>query len=175
MQNYLKHIPCVWRRALCWLMILALGINIILPAFAQSAISRSLLAAGVQVFLSSSFTLLLLKAVRIQPDNPFQFDFIVDQGSSKLSDDELKRESKKLIRYFLAALTTPENDLWVNLSPYEKDRIIPQSFGITEMGRDLLGQDYLLKQITATLLYHEGELGKKYWDQVNKMRPRFTS
>jgi hypothetical protein len=50
------------------------------------------------------------------------------------------RSRTKLIKYFLASLTIPEKDLWVNLSPYEKDRIIPQSFGLTEMGRDLLSR-----------------------------------
>ena len=60
----------------------------------------------------------------------------------------------------------PEKDLWVNLSPYEKDRIIPQSFGLTEMGRDLLGEDYMLKQITASLIYPEGEIGKQFWKRV---------
>ena len=72
----------------------------------------------------------------------------------------------KLIKYFLASLTIPEKDLWVNLSPYEKDRIIPQSFGLTEMGRDLLAEDYMLKQITASLIYPEDEIGKKFWKRI---------
>ena len=60
------------------------------------------------------------------------------------------------------SLTIPEKDLWVNLSPYEKDRVIPKSFGLTEMGRDLLAEDYMLKQITASLIYPEDETGKKF-------------
>ena len=79
---------------------------------------------------------------------------------------QLKEESTKLIKYFLASLTIPEKDLWVNLSPYEKDRIIPQSFGLTEMGRDLLAEDYMLKQITASLIYPEDEIGKKFWKRI---------
>jgi hypothetical protein len=35
---------------------------------------------------------------------------------------QLKQESDKLIKYFMATLAIPEKDLWVNLSPYEKDR-----------------------------------------------------
>jgi len=69
-----------------------------------------------------------------------RFDFIVDTGNSKLENEAFKKESEKLIRYFLATLTVPEKDLWVNLSPYEKDRIIPDVFGTTEMGRDLLAK-----------------------------------
>ena len=63
-------------------------------------------------------------------------------------------------------MTIPEKDLWVNLSPYEKDRIIPQSFGLTEMGRDLLAEDYMLKQITASLIYPEDETGKRFWKRI---------
>ena len=34
------------------------------------------------------------------------------------------------------------------------------------MGRDLLEQDYVLKQITASLIYPEKQLGKTFWDKV---------
>jgi len=34
------------------------------------------------------------------------------------------------------------------------------------MGRDLLAQDYMLKQITASLIYPQDNLGKKFWDRV---------
>ena len=50
--------------------------------------------------------------------------------------------------------------------PYEKDRIVPNSFGLTEMGRDLLAEDYMLKQITASLIYPEDETGKKFWKRI---------
>ncbi len=53
----------------------------------------------------------------------------------------------KLIKYFMAALTIPEEDLWVNLSPYEAHRITPQKLGETELGKSLLSQDYILKQL----------------------------
>ena len=121
---------------------------------------------GVMVHLSPPLDPPILKGIKVHPDNPFQFDFILDKGDSELSNDQLKSESAKLIKYFLASLTIPEKDLWVNLSPYEKDRIIPNSFGLTEMGRDLLAEDYMLKQITASLIYPEDEVGKKFWKRV---------
>jgi hypothetical protein len=123
-------------------------------------------APGVRVGLSPEFNPPILKGIRVHPDNPFRFDFILDKGDNELDNDQIKYESSKLIKYFLASLTIPEKDLWVNLSPYEKDRIIPQSFGLTEMGRDLLAEDYMLKQITASLIYPEGEVGKKFWKRV---------
>ena len=48
----------------------------------------------------------------------------------------------------------------------EADRIIPDNFGLTEMGRDLLAQDYLLKQIASSLSNPDTDLGKKFWDGV---------
>ncbi len=125
---------------------------------------------GTMVSLSPAAKPTVLRAITVHPENPFLFDFIVEPQKGSAKDQAqtlaLKVESEKLIRYFLASLAMPEEDLWVNLSPYEKDRIIPESFGKTEMGRDLLAQDYLLKQITASLIYPEGETGKAFWEKI---------
>ena len=96
---------------------------------------------GTMVMPSVHFVPPMIKGMIIDPENPFGFDFILDTGTATLSDQELESESAKLVRYFLASLTMPENSLWVNLSPYEKDRIIANQFDRTEMGRDLLAQD----------------------------------
>ena len=126
----------------------------------------SLPAPGTMIHLSPVSNPPVLKGIKVHPDNPFRFDFILDKGDSQLANEQLKQESNKLIKYFLASLTIPEKDLWVNLSPYEKDRIVPEGFGQTEMGRDLLAQDYILKQITASLIYPEDETGKKFWKRI---------
>jgi hypothetical protein len=123
-------------------------------------------APGAMVNLSPAFEPAMLKGVTVHKDNPFLFDFIVDVGQDKLTGAPLKEEGEKLIKYFMAGLTIPEKDLWVNLSPYEKDKITTDALGQTELGRDLLAQDYLLKQITASLIYPEDQLGKKFWDRV---------
>ena len=107
---------------------------------------------GTMASLSPAFAPPILKGIKVHTDNPFQFDFILDKGDSDLNNAQIKDESGKLIKYFLASLTIPEKELWVNLSPYEKNRIVPESFGQTEMGRDLLAEDYILKQITASLV-----------------------
>jgi|GEM_PF-1663161 len=135
-------------------------------ALAQSALS--LPSPGSMVNLSPSFVPVMLRGIKVYPDNPFKFDFIIDSGNTGLKVDELKSESEKLARYFLATLTTPEEDLWVNLSPYEDDRIIPEPLGQMDMGRDLLAQDYILKQITASLIYPDSETGQDFWEKVYK-------
>ena len=144
----------------CFLVTSLMGPN---PVFAQEF---RLPAPGVMVHLSPEFNPPILKGIKVHPDNPFRFDFILDKGDSQLSNDQIKVESSKLIKYFLASLTIPEKDLWVNLSPYEKNRIVPESFGQTGMGRDLLAEDYMLKQITASLIYPEGEVGEKFWKRI---------
>ena len=134
------------------------------PAYAQN--SLSLPSPGQAVTLSPLFRPTVLAGMKMYPDAPFRFDFIVDEGDAGLAGDAFKNETEKLVKYFLASLTIPEQDLWVNLSPYEKDRIAPGALARTELGRDLLAQDYLLKQITASLVDPQKDLGKDFWDRV---------
>ncbi len=140
--------------------------------------SVNLPEAGAKLSLTSAFMPVTIKGMTVYPDNPFQFDFIVDPGDGDndvetgfktvSTDEVIAKESEKIIKYFLASLTIPEENLWVNLSPYEKNRIANEEFGQTEMGRDMLAQDYLLKQLTASLTDPNDELGKRFWDKLYK-------
>jgi hypothetical protein len=170
----MKHpIKCLyWRRIICLIVAVCFIVTSLNVPSAQ-ALDLRLPSPGVMVHLSPEFNPLILKGVKIHADNPFKFDFVIDKGDAfsggiakPYQQELLKQEASKLIKYFLASLTTPEKDLWVNLSPYEKNRIIPQSFGMTEMGRDLLAEDYMLKQITASLIYPEDEVGRKFWKRI---------
>ncbi len=137
----------------------------LLPFPKVSAQELVLPAPGTMVQVSPAFVPPLLRGIKVNPSDPFQMEFILDRGGHPASRD-INEESRKLVKYFLAGLTIPEKDLWVNLSPYEKDRIVPESFGQTEMGRDLLAQDYLLKQLTASLVYPESEIGQEFWKRI---------
>ncbi|MBF0388281.1 MAG: hypothetical protein HQL20_10615 [Candidatus Omnitrophica bacterium] len=83
---------------------------------------------GARIGLSAAFVPALLKGVKVYPNDPLRLDFILDKGeagngvvmdrahsesTSGASADDLKNESKRLIKYFLASLTVPEKDLWV--------------------------------------------------------------
>lgn len=135
-----------------------------MPLSAQEVLS--LPAPASLISLSTPIEPVVLKGIKVDIKKPFKFDFIMDIGQSKASEENLRQDANKLIRYFLAALTVPDRDLWVNLSPYEKDRIITDEFSLTEMGRDLLAQDYILKQITSSLIYPESPTGKVFWDKI---------
>jgi hypothetical protein len=123
---------------------------------------------GTALNFTGSFDPLIFKGMIVHPENPWLFDFILNIGHVQPGEDELKDEGLKMIRYFLSALTIPEKEIWVNLSPFEKDRITSANLAETEMGDELLAQDYLLKQLTASLLSPDHPVGKKFWDRVNE-------
>ncbi len=145
------------------IILFAFLVNTLGPFPVVRAEDLGLPVPGMMVQLSPSFNPPVFKGITVSPRDPFKFNFILEKGDDP---SNLDQESSKLVKYFLASITTPENDLWVNLSPYEKNRIIPDSFGRTDMGRDLLAEDYILKQITASLIYPEGETGKRFWRRV---------
>jgi hypothetical protein len=136
--------------------------------FHDVAMAQVFVPSVPSIILSAPFTPPLVRGLTLHPDNPLQFDFIVDPGDDHLQGEAFQQESLKLIKYFLVALTVPEGDMWVNLSPYEKNRIIPEQFGKTEMGRDLLLQDYALKQLTASFMNPKDALGADFWKRVEK-------
>ena len=159
-----KHNSLLYRTISLIVVLAFLSTSIIPPSYAQSLMN--LPVPGTMVMQSPAFVPVLLKGMTIHPEDPFRFDFIVDSGNTDFEQEEIKRESEKLVKYFLASMTIPKDDLWVNLSPYESDRIIPDELGKTELGRDMLAQDYLLKQLTASLMYPEDELGSEFWNRV---------
>jgi len=126
----------------------------------------SLPSPGQMVSLSASFHPLLIEGLQYDPKLPFRFGFIIRPGDKKVSDSELQDESMGLVKYFLATLTLPQEDVWVNLSPYEKDRIIPQNLAFTRLGGDLLAQDYILKQLASSLIFPDGQVGQVFWKEV---------
>ena len=158
-------------KAISLFVILAFGESVLFPSYIPKALAQNALgmpSAGTLVNLSEPFTPLIVRGLQVFPKDPLRLNFIIDQAESKLENQELKKETEKLISYFLSALTLKEDNLWVNLSPHEKHRIIPDDLARTEMGRDMLAQDYLLKQVTASLIHPEGKTGKEFWGRVYK-------
>ena len=135
-------------------------------SYAQGFDVKQLPKPGSVVAVSPVFMPLTLKGLVLHPDNALKFDFLMDTGNSRMQGEALNTEALKIMTYFLTAMTMPEEDMWVNLSPYEKGKMIENNFGNTVMGRDLLAEDYVLKQLTASLVYPEKTLGKKFWGEI---------
>ena len=100
------------------------------------------------------------------PLDPSSFDLIIKKGSIILSPDDKQTEYIRQFKYFLSALTIPDQDQWVNLSPYEHDRIIPENFGRTVMGSDLLEQDRILKLTVSDMMHPDSPTGRAFWKRV---------
>ena len=157
-------LPTRWTSLLTALVFAA---NMLCPlSLAQAQTVLNLPLPGVMVRTTDGYNPPLLGGMVLHPENPFQFDFILQTGDERLAGPDLQAESTRLIKYFLTALTVPEDQQWVNLSPFERDRIIPSGFDQTEMGRDMLAQDYLLKQLSASLLNPEERVGQEFWQRV---------
>ena len=148
------------------LIVCLVGTGIPAPREAHGRTAPEIPRLGELVPASPDYAPPTLAGLKIYPDNPFRFDFLIDPGDSRLTQEAQRDEFTRLIKYFLAALTIPEGDLWVNLSPFEKDRIMTDAFGRTQMGRDMLVQDYMLKQMSASVIYPESEVGENYWREV---------
>jgi hypothetical protein len=148
---------------ICLLLAVFLVITPLAPyaAVDNTTPSLTLIAPG------TDYAPAVIKGLKLYPDQPFNFDFIIDKGNSKLSGEALKEETAKMVEYFLAALTIARKDIWVNLSPYEQGRIIPEKFSQTKMGMELLAQDYLLKQLAASLTNPASDLGRKFWQKID--------
>ena len=116
--------PPLWRWFFSGILILVFLVNCLGPI--AQAQEFYLPTPGVMVRLSPEYNPPILKGLKVHPENPFRFDFILDKGdgydrhpehSEGSHQEQLKIEATKLIKYFLASLTIPEKDLWVNLSP----------------------------------------------------------
>jgi hypothetical protein len=118
--------------------------------------------------LSKDYSCPVMRGLRIDPDDLLNLTFYVDGWDDETVSSE---QASDLIGYFLAALTIPESDIWVNLSPYEDSHVLPESLGKTALGRGLLGQDYVLKQLASSLTHPDSETGRAYWSDVGA---RFT-
>lgn len=114
--------------------------------------------------LSHDFHDPVLKGLKINPNDISDISFLVDSGNAK---NLSKQESQRLINYFLAALAIDDNSLWVNLSPYEANRILDHKLANTELGRDMLAQDYILKQLSSSLTHPKNKLGQSYWQKID--------
>jgi len=154
------------KRRFSWAVALVLTLSLLNNGIGWCSISQGTAIRPESLRLvpvSPKYSCPVLVGLKLHPDNPQKIDFIFDTADKAKLDD---REAARLVKYFMAGLTIPSADLWVNLSPYEPGRIVTPSLSITDLGKDMLDQDYLLKQLSASLTYPESEAGKAYWAAI---------
>ena len=121
MNTLRRNRTSLFHRALSSFIALTFIFSLVIPPTNVSAQTvLNLPIPGAMVPISNAFAPSIVKGIYIYPDNPLKFDFLVDTGDTGFEGTALKAESMKLIKYFLAALTISEDQMWVNLSPYEK-------------------------------------------------------
>jgi hypothetical protein len=149
--------------AMCF-VILCVGVQ---PLHAELLLPTSQIAP---ITLSQTSAPAMLKGIRINPNNLFNIEFVIDPGDQKIIPSS---ETSRLIQYFLAGLTMPQKDIWVNLSPYESTRIMKDELARTDLGKDLLIGDYVLKQLAASLTDPRSALGKEFWSTDDRTSKDF--
>lgn len=115
---------------------------------------------------SEDYTPLLVRGLRVNGLDASEMNFVVDGGNDDPSPIHQRRENDKCLDYFMTSLAVKEDNLWVNLSAYESNRMLPKELEGTIMGRDMLAQDCLLKRFTASLLHPDHRIGRQYWHEV---------
>lgn len=147
--------------------ILSILLNSVLQA--KSAYAQEILPSPTKLIsISKPAEDFVLTGLKFDQNNPHNIEFLFDAGAKFPSESDKERN----LQYFLAAMALPLEDLWINLSPYEQDRIQADSLNGTDLGNGLLEQDYILKLLSSSLTYPKSSLGSKYWDEVNEVEDK---
>jgi hypothetical protein len=125
---------CSWVLVLLFVVSL-FGADLAYFGQVQAAPGLQLPEPSAMIKLSTPCSYPGLVGLKLDPKNPLNIQFLVNPSDKKTVT---KEEAATLIRYFLAGLAINEDDLWVNLSPYEADQMIPEYLAITDLGRDML-------------------------------------
>lgn len=148
---------------MAFVMTLGSGLSNFLVENIAEAAELALPAPDQILNVSNDFSYPILRGVKFNPQDPLNLEFIFDSHSKDIVN---KEDANQLIEFFVAGLSIAEEDMWVNLSPYESQRVIPEVLSNTALGRDMLAQDYFLKQLSSSLTSPNGEYGAEYWEKV---------
>ncbi|MFA4854564.1 MAG: hypothetical protein WC616_04345 [Candidatus Omnitrophota bacterium] len=97
------------------------------------------------------------------------FKVLLDKGTNpKQVEQQLKAETKELLKYFLIGVTLPNDKFWVNLRPDSPKQIIDFNLEETDIGKIMLEADLQLKKDTAAFTSPQTPEGKEYWNRLYK-------
>jgi hypothetical protein len=148
-----------------------------LGAQSEVSSSREILQFGPSIQFqrrTQPYTPTRLTAMRVEVNEPWGVNFVVNTGNSGLSGESLQREAEKVTAYFWESVAVAGENNWVNLSPFESNRMLPAPLGGTRLGRSYLETDLKLKELSASLLHPDCDTGKAYWKELYaRARSRF--
>lgn len=115
----------------------------------------------------------LVAGMAFQEGNWLQpgFKMVYAEQDGAPSKDELQRLQVRLGRYLNTFLVVAPQHHHVSLSPLAEHAGLPAPLARTELGRDLLLQDVVLKYYTACLLYPGSHLGAEFWRRLEQIAP----
>lgn len=147
-------------RLISKLFLLIFVLNLVIVVNPANVLATDAIIPAPQALLLSvrNIDKLELLGLSLNSNNSREIDFYLSQSTNFT-------EANKILEYFFTALTIPQKKWWVNLSPYEPDRIIDNELNQTKLGRDMLIQDYVLKQFSSSLTVPDSDIGQVYWKE----------
>ncbi|MCP3956475.1 MAG: toll/interleukin-1 receptor domain-containing protein [bacterium] len=114
----------------------------------------------------------LIGGMVISASNPLQpgFKLLADGSRPSPTEEEQVELAMRLRNYLNASLVVQPDLLKVDLSPYDDYCGIPRALRHTELGRDLLAQDVVLKDYTARLLHPSLDAGRAFWSELEEVQ-----
>jgi transcriptional regulator with GAF, ATPase, and Fis domain len=95
----------------------------------------------------------------VRPSEPDWLMLLFWKVDYEIEGEAWEREKQKLLGYLYTSLALP-NDVKVNLSAFERDRVMARNLAQTPLGQLLAEQDCMLKQLTATMLHRRANRPK---------------
>ncbi len=109
--------------------------------------------------------------------NEQNFSYILKAKKAEKGDEIINIEDAEALSLnsFLTGLTLPETEFWVNLNPWEPDRIIEKDLETTDVGRIMLEADLQMKKNFGKYENPcESEIGGKCWNLLEEKRGELT-
>lgn len=101
------------------------------------------------------------------------FQYVLRATEAKPGDEISDLEEARVLSltWFLIGLSLPDYKFWVNLNPWESDRIIDEDLGRTDVGRIMLEADFQMKKDFCKYQNPgESDIGEKYWSLLDGKR-----
>ncbi len=122
-----------------------------------------------------NFTSIKLSYIGVTEDDSgnMKFDYIFKAQKAKETTDGVDSNAFRGLglNAFITGLTVPNDKFWVNLMPWEPDRIIDEELSRTEIGKIMLEADLQMKKDFSNYANPcENEQGKTFWNLLDIKR-----